>query len=86
MVLVTFPRRLIMNGTGQIHPAGDVRHILPEPGMVLPKIRDAKYWCSLKSMKKMQNNPLCLVLLLSYSTLLQSRFRIIHTEYNCILP
>ena len=29
-------RHLIMNGTGQIHPAGDVRHILHEPGMVLP--------------------------------------------------
>ena len=36
MVHVTFPRRLIMNETGQIHPAVDVTHILPEPGMVLP--------------------------------------------------
>ena len=36
MVYVTFPRRLIIDETGQIHPAGDVTHILPEPGMALP--------------------------------------------------
>ena len=33
---VTIPRRLIMIETGQINPVGDVTHILPEPGMVLP--------------------------------------------------
>ena len=66
MVHVTFPRRLIMNETGHIHPAGDVRHILPEPGnqgckvLVLLKINE----------KNAKQNPLCLVLLLSYSTVL----------------
>ena len=29
-------------------------HILPDPGKVLPLIRDAKHWCSLKFDERMK--------------------------------
>ena len=53
MVHVTFPRRLIMNETGQIHPAGDVRHILPGYGFTI--LQGCKVLVLLKINEKMQN-------------------------------